>query len=280
MRSAPPSTSCIGTDVGRSCRCSCAESPPFRISWICTDTSLSFNALASGAADVSVVYHPYAATNALEQGIANSLTYAWRDSFMLVGPADNPAHLPPHPSSASIHQLFASLFRAAIDDPSVKFLSRYDKSAANIRESAIWTTLGLTPWSEPFSRWYHRYVAFPAEALRAASVLGEYTLCDRGSWYSAPEQVRRGMQVYKEVDRLEVGEDDALLNPALSLVSSRVAEGSRDVVSKWVKWMSSEDGGQMIVATFAVDGVVLHGRAPKGINPLFIIKQKERHAKL
>ena len=257
-----------------------ADLPAFRIAWICTDTSLSFNALATGAADVSIVYHPYAASNALKQGIATSLTYAWRDSFLLVGPASNPAELPDSPSSITIYQLFACLFRAAVQDPAVRFLSRYDKSAANIRESYIWSTLGITPWSEPYSSWYHRFVAFPAEALRGASVLGEYTLCDRGSWYAAPENVRRDMRVYKEAADLELTEDDALLNPALLLVGSRMAEGSEEVVSRWVEWMKREGGGQKVVATFALGGAVLHAKAPTDVHPLANVERREWEGKL
>jgi hypothetical protein len=60
-------------------------SPPFRIAWIATDTSLSFNALATGAADLSITYHAYAEKIALRQGIADRCVYAWRDHFMLVG---------------------------------------------------------------------------------------------------------------------------------------------------------------------------------------------------
>lgn len=199
---------------------------------------------------------------------------------MLVGPTSNPAKLPAESSAITIHQLFASLFRAAVQDPEVRFLSRYDKSAANIRESSIWTTLGITPWSEPYSGWYHRYVAFPAEALRAASVLGEYTLCDRGSWYAAPEQVRKDMCVYKEAENSELREEDALLNPALLLIGSRVAEGSEDVVRRWAEWLVRGDGGQRVVATFALGGAVLHARAPNGVHPLAIVKRKEREGKL
>ena len=61
------------------------DGAPFRVAWKATDTSLSFNALASGAADISIVYHPYAAILAKQQGITTRTEYAWRDNFMLVG---------------------------------------------------------------------------------------------------------------------------------------------------------------------------------------------------
>jgi hypothetical protein len=59
--------------------------PSFRIAWIATDTSLSFNALATGAADVSITYHAYAEAIAMRQGVADRRVYGWRDHFMLVG---------------------------------------------------------------------------------------------------------------------------------------------------------------------------------------------------
>lgn len=128
------------------------ELPPFRIAWLATDTSLSFNALASCSADIAITYHPYAEQIALQQGIAVRHVYLWRDAFNLIGPVANPALLPTDGKS-SIFELFAMLFQAAVkskDTPNpIRFLSRYDKSANNILESRIWTTIGQTPWSEP-----------------------------------------------------------------------------------------------------------------------------------
>jgi ABC-type tungstate transport system permease subunit len=77
-----------------------------------------------------------------------------------------------------------------------RFLSRYDKSANNILESSLWTSLGQTPWSEPYSHWYHRYVEFPFRALECASKLGEYTITDKGTWCSVAEEVRTEMEVF------------------------------------------------------------------------------------
>ncbi|KIJ16538.1 hypothetical protein PAXINDRAFT_75601 [Paxillus involutus ATCC 200175] len=41
-----------------------------------------------------------------------------------------------------------------------------------------------------YSKWHHRYPRFPLEALRAASVLNEYTFTDRDKWLSS---LRAGM---------------------------------------------------------------------------------------
>ena len=76
------------------------------------------------------------------------------------------------------------------------YSSSYDKSASNICESRIWATIGQTPWSNPYSTWYHRYLEFPFQAVRAASKLGEYTLTDRGTWYSIGDDVTDNLEVF------------------------------------------------------------------------------------
>lgn len=121
----------------------------------------------------------------------------------VLGPRSNPANLPVE-QALTINELFALVFQAAVETSTspepVKFLSRYDKSANNIRESNIWTSIGQTPWSHPYSSWYHRYVDFPFGALRAASRLGEYTLVDRGTWYAVGGEVRNKMMVFVSSD--------------------------------------------------------------------------------
>lgn len=81
-------------------------------------------------------------------------------------------------------------------DNKVRFLSRYDKSATNIKESAIWTSIGQTPWSYPFSFFYHINPDFPYQALATAAKQQEYTLVDRGTWYGVEPWIRERMKVF------------------------------------------------------------------------------------
>lgn len=173
----------------------------FSIAWLMSDTSASFNHLATRAADLSITYHHAAEEIAIRQGIADRKAYAWRDHWLLVGPKSNPANLSISPESGpkeepTIFTLFSELFMAATATSSVKFLSRYDKSAGNIKESWIWSSIGQTPWAHPLSTWYHRYVEFPFQALKAASALGEYTLTDRGTWLAVEQHVRDEMDIF------------------------------------------------------------------------------------
>ncbi|QSZ35376.1 hypothetical protein DSL72_008246 [Monilinia vaccinii-corymbosi] len=166
--------------------------PRFSIAWLFSDTSASFNHLGSRAADCSITYHGIAEEMAIKQGIAERREYAWRDHWLLVGPKENPAGLPlDGANSLTIYALFSQLFMACDEDSTnIRFLSRYDKSAANIKESFIWTAIGQTPWADPRSR----------------------------TWLSVEPEIREKMSIVK------AGTDDAddpLLNPAHILVGTR-----------------------------------------------------------
>jgi ABC-type tungstate transport system permease subunit len=206
----------------------------------------------------------------MKQEVVDRVEYAWRDHFVLVGPKENPAKLPIDGTS-SIYELFALLFEAAIATASssapVRFLSRYDKSANNIAESRIWTTIGQTPWSMPYSPFYHQYLDFPFGALRVASKLGEYTLVDRGTWNSIENDVRERMMLFKEA--FDAAEDDPLLNPAHIIVG--VHGTNREMAKRFVDWMIGGIG-QKIVSEFKVNGVVLYSGAPPGVDPMNRVK--------
>ncbi|KAL8726933.1 MAG: hypothetical protein Q9181_005880 [Wetmoreana brouardii] len=212
---------------------------PFAVAWLKSDTAGSFNNLAQASADLSITYHPAAEDIAMEQGFAERSVYAWRDHFMLVGPSTNPAQLTLSPTT-SIQTLFSQLFRGAVANPSaVRFLSRYDKSATNIKESYIWTTIG--------------------QALQTAAKLGEYTLVDRGTWWGVEGWVREKMTVFMEAH--DNDKDHILLNPAHALVGSWGKH--KDTANAFVDWMVRDDGGQKVASGFRVNGAVLYTKAPK-----------------
>ncbi|KAI9644028.1 hypothetical protein NHQ30_007380 [Ciborinia camelliae] len=262
------------------CKTGC---PRFTVAWLLSDTSASFNYLGSKAADCSITYHHAAEAMALRQGIAERREYAWRDHWLLVGrsygddmrvsffivpsrsddfyigPKENPAGLPlDGTDNSTIYELFSRLFMACVENPTVRFLSRYDKSANNIKESSIWTAIGQTPWAHPYCSWYHRYVEFPFAALRAACALGEYTVTDKGTWLSIEEEIREKMSVFKASSDEA---DDPLLNPAHILVGTRGKNLA--MAHRFADWMVARDGGQKIIEEFEVNSAILYSVAPE-----------------
>ena len=115
----------------------------FRIAWYKGDTTETINFLKEGTVDVGITYSPIAEKIAIEQGIAEDPSYyAFRDHFWLVGPPSNPAKLSP---SSDIVEMFSQMYttaEAGNTQPPVKFLTRFDKSATNIKDSELWIKIG------------------------------------------------------------------------------------------------------------------------------------------
>ena len=116
---------------------------PFNIAWVKSDTTYSIKYLQTGDIDVGITYSPAAEAIAIKQGIATEPSYyAFRDHFLFIGPKANPAKIN---SKDDILTIFANLHEAAegnATEPPVRFLSRYDKSATNIKDTLLWAEIG------------------------------------------------------------------------------------------------------------------------------------------
>ncbi|KAL7943783.1 hypothetical protein V8C42DRAFT_100954 [Trichoderma barbatum] len=230
---------------------------PFRVAWYTSDTTYSIQYLKTGLIDVGITYSPAAEKIAIDQGIATSPSYyAFRDHFLLVGPKDNPANVS---KSADIYTMFSQIRQVAEDEdttPPVRFLSRYDKSATNIKESLLWASIGQVPWATAYSTWYHQYIAFPIQALTAAILLEEYTITDRGTMLSLDAKLRNETVIYKAGSD---NADDPLLNPAHLLVGKKAPHAK--VANDFAKWLVSKRGQDVIIG-FKKDGQQLYSPAP------------------
>lgn len=115
------------------------------------------------------------------------------------GPKSNPADLASK-ETTSVQDQFAQIFLAAAETAGsgrpVRFLSRFDKSAANIRESSLWAAIGQVPWAHPHASWYHQYQDSPLGALEAASALSQYTLTERGTWFALNDAARDKLEIF------------------------------------------------------------------------------------
>jgi ABC-type tungstate transport system permease subunit len=150
----------------------------------------------------------------------------------------------------------AAYARGASATP-VRFLSRYDKSATNIKESQLFISIGQVPWATAYSTWYHQYIAFPVQALTAAIQLGEYTITDRGTWLTVGENVTQKATIYKAGSDDEA---DPLLNPAHLLIGQKAKNPA--VAQRFADWLVSSQGGQKIIQGFEKSGEVLYSTAP------------------
>ncbi|KAL2145263.1 hypothetical protein VTI28DRAFT_7631 [Corynascus sepedonium] len=232
-------------------------SEPFRVAWYQSDTTYSINYLKDGLIDVGITYSPAAERIAIEQEIALAPSYyAFRDHFLIVGPPSNPAGIS---SESDIYTIFSDLHEAAEaanSTPPVRFLSRYDKSATNIKESDLWISIGQVPWATAYSTWYHQYITFPIQALTAAIELDEYTLTDRGTFLSLPTNLTSETTIYKASTD---DADDPLLNPAHLLIGTKAPNPK--TAAAFASWLVGP-AGQDVIVGFVKNGEQLYSPAP------------------
>jgi ABC-type tungstate transport system permease subunit len=232
-------------------------SDPFEIAWYKSDTTQSINYLKDDTVDIGITYAPAAEQIAIKNGIAKSPAwYTFRDHFLLVGPPSNPANLS---ETQDIQTQFSNLYTTAETgntDPPVRFLSRYDKSATNIKESQLWIEIGQVPWATAYSTWYHQYIAFPIQALTAAILLDEYTITDRGTYLSIPTELQSKTVIYKAASD---DAEDPLLNPAHILIG--VGAMNEEMADRFARWAISDEGREVITG-FKKNGQQLYTAAP------------------
>ncbi|KIJ38186.1 hypothetical protein M422DRAFT_176923 [Sphaerobolus stellatus SS14] len=235
----------------------------FSVGWYLCDTTQSLAFLSEGSIDIAVTYNTAAEQQKIDSGDAVQSIYGFRDHFYLVGPKSNPAGLTERDSVLDMFNNFVALgnrddMTPPTDKPPVRFLSRYDKSATNIKESELFITIGQVPWALAYSKWYHQYPRFPLQALSAAAVLEEYTLTDHGTWLSSPKNVVSQLEIYKQGSDMDP--NDRLLNPAHVLLGKA---SQNDVISKlFMQWVVDPSGGQKIIENFRKNGEVLYSKAP------------------
>ncbi|KAI1310716.1 putative extracellular tungstate binding protein [Xylaria venustula] len=226
---------------------------PFKVALYMSDTTYSIEHLGTGLIDVGITYSPAAEQIAVDQGIATKpIYYAFRDHFLLVGPAANPANISGYDNIAKIFSDLRSAAESGIaTDPTIKFLSRYDKSATNIKESMLWAEIGQVSSLGHclLDLVYHQYIAFPIQALTAAILLEGYTITDKGTTLSLDTEVAKQTVIYKA--GTDEDPNDPLLNPAHLLVGAKAPNPDRAVA--FATWVVSERG-QSLIASFKKNG--------------------------
>ncbi|KAH8103949.1 hypothetical protein BXZ70DRAFT_1005500 [Cristinia sonorae] len=233
--------------------------PPFKVEWYLGDTTQSLQYLAAKYIDVALTYNEAAELASVRSGAAVDRELVFLDHFYLVGPTVNPANLSVENDRTS--DMFNKIVACGNADvaippdpevrPPTRFLSRFDKSATNIKESQQFIAIGQVPWALSYSAWYHQYPQFPLQALEAASVLSEYTLTDRGTWLSSPTNVTSQLTIFKAGS----DENPELYNPCNALLSE---EPEDEIARTFMDWLVALDGGQKVVSNFVKHGEVLY----------------------
>ncbi|KAK0473725.1 hypothetical protein IW261DRAFT_674593 [Armillaria novae-zelandiae] len=253
-----------------------SQEEPFKVEWYLGDTTQSLSYLSLGYVDVAFTYNKAAELAEIKSKKAVRRELVFMDHFYLVGPTSNPAAL--DGSTDDVSDMFNKIVGCGNVDlaippdpserPPTRFLSRYDKSATNIKESELFIEIGQVPWALTYSSWYHQYPRFPIQALSAASLLEEYTLTDRGTWLSSLQSVTDNLHIFAQGTSASAicapadssvqtsVESDALLNPCNALLA--VEPQDKDLAETFMDWLVTLHGGQEVVKTFVKNGEMLY----------------------
>ena len=144
-----------------------------------------------GDADVLLVHSPEAEEEYMDGGHGVSRKAVMHNDFIVVGPADDPAHVK---GAGSAAEAFTGIAKAE-----APFASRADESGTNTKELSLWEAAGI----EPKGSWYIETGQGMGETLTIASQKQAYTLSDRGTFLATDNL---------DLDLLVEGGKD-LLNP-------------------------------------------------------------------
>lgn len=128
----------------------------FAVAWYKSDTTVTLEYLKRRIVDVGLVYDAELELQAIREGYATGLSFVFKDHFWIVGSADN--NLAQLDEGDTAETAFLKIARTGSpigspEDGSV-FLSRNDRSAANIKEQKIFQSLGLNPAFTGQEIWY------------------------------------------------------------------------------------------------------------------------------
>ncbi|KAJ5983477.1 hypothetical protein N7481_005576 [Penicillium waksmanii] len=201
-------------------------SNPFAIEWYKSDTTESINHLKDNTVDIGITYSPAAEQIAIKKGIAKDPAwYTWRNHFLLVGPKSNPAKIS---HNQNIKSQFSDIYTAAengTSDLPVRFLTRYDKSATNIKDSSLWLSIGHVPWATKYSPCW-RSIPSPTAARTSLSI---------------EEDVASKAVIFKaSTDE----PPDPLLNPAHILVGKNAKY--EKMADRFAEWAIGSEGQKVI----------------------------------
>lgn len=145
-----------------------------------------------GNADVLLVHSPAAEQDFMAAGSGVDRRLVMHNTFLIVGPANDPARVKGMASAADAFK--------AIADAKAPFVSRGDGSGTEARELAYWKKLGITP--DP--SWYLKSGQGMGATLRIASEKGAYTLTDIATWAATQRNLSLASLVDKDASLLNI----------------------------------------------------------------------------
>jgi tungstate transport system substrate-binding protein len=221
-----------------------------RVRHVGAGTGAALNIARKGNVDLVMAHAKSLEEKFVQEGFGTERIDLMYNDFVIMGPANDPAGIKGMKSAKE------ALRRIA--EKGAPFITRGDKSGTHVSEMQLWEKAGIKPQGSWYMT-YERGTEGNAPTLKYTDEKQAYTFMDRATYLSLKSQIRLAVLVEK---------DEALLN-FISLIPinpQKFPKVNYADTMKFVKWLTSPEKGQKIIADFGKD---------KYGSPLFFANSKE-----
>lgn len=235
--------------------------PPFekecncKVDVIAVGTGKALKLGEMGDVDVVLVHARALEDKFVAEGFGINRRDVMYNDFVIIGPANDPAHVKQASSAADAFKRIAATHST--------FISRGDESGTYQKEKEIWSATGI----KPSGSWYRSAGQGMGEVINMATELRGYTLADRGTYNAFRHGktdlviVFDGNKNFAKKGRLTVQQVTALtgskglFNPygVIAVNPKKFPYVHYALAMKFVEWITGAEG-QRIIANYQVQG--------------------------
>ena len=169
------------------------EQTGYQVKTVSVGTGAALALGARGESDVVLVHAPNSEVQWMAQGNGAERLLVMHNDFLLVGPADDPAHVKGTPSALDALKQIASA--------GAPFVSRGDNSGTQQLELSLWQKDGISPKGQP---WYIESGTGMGQTLTIADERQAYTISDRATWLAFTGKIQLPIVVERDPVLLNV----------------------------------------------------------------------------
>jgi tungstate transport system substrate-binding protein len=169
------------------------EQTGYQVKTVSVGTGAALALGARGESDVVLVHAPASEVQWMAQGNGTERLLVMHNDFLLVGPADDPAHVKGTASALDALKQIASA--------GAPFVSRGDNSGTQQLELSLWQKDGISPKGQP---WYIESGTGMGQTLTIADERQAYTISDRATWLAFTGKIQLPIMVERDPVLLNV----------------------------------------------------------------------------
>jgi tungstate transport system substrate-binding protein len=221
-----------------------------RVRHVGAGTGAALEIAKKGNVDLVMVHAKSLEEKFVQEGYGTERIALMYNDFVIMGPPNDPAEIKGMKNAKEALKKIAG--------KRAPFITRGDKSGTHVAEMQLWEKAGIKPQGSWYIK-YERGNEGNATTLKYTDEKQAYTFIDRATYLSLKSQIKLAVLVEK---------DEVLLN-FISLIPvnpQKFPKVNYADTMKFVKWLTSPEKGQKIIADFGKD---------KYGSPLFFANSKE-----